>query len=479
MDGMDVWVSTLAQLMAKRKPEDTWELVLEENLSSGHLDSGSYEYRLRGLSRLQCNRCQWGWSSAHVHILFHVRWDKDRHLGLVKMRIWAQACQLCPPDARGDCQVSLLNVRLFLNKLVLFVLQQCYQESISSDECPEVCFGDHCEACDLGVCFFQKPPDPAWGPETRSPSTVQAMPALGSGPVANCAWGFVLPSVSDPLSESSHFFSEDMDIITVPFTLVSVGRDKGSVGPGEGTPSEAGLQGLMIIDRGSADQPASLRALPTSMSILVNIKAPILHGRDHLLRSIKSFQVKGFIFKGFGSLLGQDKGLGADPSSNSGPTGDATLPVSYVLGLTEKGEGSITFPLSLANIIQGPDSLPDLNGSLTFPFIITDQCKGGAEYGQDPALSPASSGSRGSLIIPFSAFSPIKLGNLQGSSYHRSGHCGRHRRHRARRPRARREEDFLEEEDGWCWPSFDPYEEVWVWMCMVFFVLWTLYLCTS
>lgn len=51
MDGMDVWVSTLAQLMAKRKPEDTWELVLEENLASGHLDSGSYEYQLRGLSR--------------------------------------------------------------------------------------------------------------------------------------------------------------------------------------------------------------------------------------------------------------------------------------------------------------------------------------------------------------------------------------------------------------------------------------------
>lgn len=51
MDGMDVWVSTLAQLMAKRKPEDTWELVLEENLASGQLDSGSHEYRLRGLSR--------------------------------------------------------------------------------------------------------------------------------------------------------------------------------------------------------------------------------------------------------------------------------------------------------------------------------------------------------------------------------------------------------------------------------------------
>ncbi|KAK1336829.1 LOW QUALITY PROTEIN: hypothetical protein QTO34_002864 [Cnephaeus nilssonii] len=472
MDGMDVWVSTLAQLMAKRKPEDTWELVLEENLASGHLDSGSYEYRLRGLSRLQCSRCQWGWSSAHVHILFHVRWDKDRHLGLVKMRIWAQACQLCPPDARGDCQVSLLNVRLFLNKLVL----SATKESISSDQCPEVCFGDHCEACDLGVCFFQKPPDPAWGPETRSPSTVQAMPALGSGPVANCAWGFIPPSASDPLSESSHFFSEDMDIITVPFTLVRVGTDQGSVGPGEGPPSEAGPQGLMIIDSGCTDQPASLRALPTSMSILVNIKAPILHGKGHLLRSIKSFQVKGFIFKGFGSLLGQAKGPGADPSSNSGPAGDATLPVSYVLGLTEKGEGSITFPLSLANIIQGPDSLPDLNGSLTFPFIITDQCKGGAECGYDPALSPSP---RGAGVPSSSPSHTIKLGGLQGSSYHRSRHCDRHRRRRARRPRSRREEDFLEEEDGWCWPSFDPYEEVWVWMCMVFFVLWTLYLCTS
>lgn len=408
-----------------------------------------------------------------MHILFHVQWDQDLHLGLVKMRIWAQACQLCPPDTRGDCQVSLLNVRLFLNKLVLFILQQCYQESISSDECPEVCFGDHCEACDMGVCFFQKPPDPAWGPEARSPSTVQAMPALDSGPVADGAWGFTLPSASDPLSEGSHFFSEDTDIVTVPFTLVSVGTDKGSVDPGEDPPSEDGLQGVMIINSSSTDQPASL------MSILVNIKAPILHGIGYLLKSIKSFQVKGFIFKGFGSFLGQAKGPGADPSSNSGPAGDATLPVSYVLGLTEKGEGSITFPLSLANAIQGPDSLPDLSGSLTFPFIITDQCKDDAESGYGSALSPNSSGSRGSLTIPFSVLSTIKLGGLQGSSYHRSRRCKRHRRHRAHRPRSLREEAFLEGPDGWCWPSFDPYEEVWVWMCMVFFVLWTLYLCTS
>ncbi|KAB0395652.1 hypothetical protein E2I00_000526 [Balaenoptera physalus] len=51
MDGVDVWASTLAQLMAKRKPQDTWELVPEENLASGHLDSSGFQYRLRGLSR--------------------------------------------------------------------------------------------------------------------------------------------------------------------------------------------------------------------------------------------------------------------------------------------------------------------------------------------------------------------------------------------------------------------------------------------
>lgn len=51
MDGVDVWANTLAQLMAKRKPQDTWELVPEENLASGHLDSRGFQYRLRGLAR--------------------------------------------------------------------------------------------------------------------------------------------------------------------------------------------------------------------------------------------------------------------------------------------------------------------------------------------------------------------------------------------------------------------------------------------
>lgn len=40
-----------------------------------------------------------GWSSAHVHILFHQWWDVGSCLELMKMCVWALRCQLCLPDA--------------------------------------------------------------------------------------------------------------------------------------------------------------------------------------------------------------------------------------------------------------------------------------------------------------------------------------------------------------------------------------------
>ncbi|KAM8788984.1 LOW QUALITY PROTEIN: receptor-transporting protein 5 [Rhynchonycteris naso] len=392
MDGVDVWASTLAQLMVKRKPEDTWELVPKENQASGHLESSGSQYWLRGVLRrsggLQCS-----WPSAHVHRLVQLWWDKETLLGLVKVRIWAQVCQLCLPDI-GDYQVSLLNMQLFLDKLVLFTLQKWLQESFSSDQCPRVCFRGHYKACNLGVCFFQKPPDPTWG-LGQSPSTTQAMPTLGSGPVVNHAWDSAWPSVSEALFKRKHFFHEDPDIITVLFTLVHGGKDKGCVCL-RVPPSEADPRGLLIIDRGCTHQPPSLRASPASMGALVNIKAPILHDKGHQLSSIKSFQVKGFIFKGCGSIFSQDKGLGSEPSGSGRPAGDAALPVSHILVLTEKGEGSITFPASLAII--------------------------------------------------------VKHSSLHSGS---SSSCERNRR-RARRSQSFREEDFLGEEDSWCWLSFQP-----------------------
>ncbi|KAM7105982.1 LOW QUALITY PROTEIN: receptor-transporting protein 5 [Molossus nigricans] len=354
MDGVDV-ASTLAQLMA-REPEDTWELVPEEDLASGHLDSCGFQYRLRGLSSA-CHRCQW-WSSAHAHILF-LLW-----LGLVKMRIRAR-CQLCPLDTRRDCQASLLS-GLFLEKLVPFILPGEH----SSDLCPQLCFGD-LGSLQPGVCFCQKPPDPAWGPKVRSPSTIRAMPALGSHPWSVAPRALHLTTCPSP-SESTHFSSEGVDIVTIPFTLVRVGRDKGCVGR-----SEAGPRGLLIVDRDS-DQPASVWA-PWSAS------GP--HPPWTAPSSIKSFQVEGFIPKGFSSLMGQ-AGPGADPRGSGRPAGGAYLPMSCISGLTAKGEVSITLPSSLASTIQGPDSLCDIEGSLTFPFIITNKGRAGQRAAATPPAFP-------------------------------------------------------------------------------------------
>lgn len=493
--------------------------------------------------RLQCGRCQWGWSSAHVHILFHTCLDEDSRLGLVKMRLWGQRCRLCPPDAQGECQVSLLNVRLFLNKLVLFIMQKCYGETLNSDQCPEICFGERCEACDLGVCFFQKPPDPAWGPEVKSPATIKgrytlygggdlATPAagkqlltLGSGPVVDRARGYTpnsitIPlSVSDfirnPISESSDFFGQDDDIVTVPFSLVGVRRDKGlaagaqgRVGPGPGSLPTADPSGALIIAKGSIYLPASSAATPKGRGVPVNIKCPILHGRGLVISSIKPFELKGFIFKGRGSLSSPtNAGKGSDGST----AGSGPRPVSYIIGLTDDGEGSITFPSSLANVIRD-DSFPYVDGSVTFPFIFTDEDKGkkppahasqgeekeGGGDGPAPAGREPLPGTRtrrpvtiseGSITIPFSVFNIIKykgLGSIasgrrsSGPAPH--GHDKKRRQPRARLRRSGSESGWEEDlcwDDGWCAPRFDPYEEVWIWVSVTVCILWIAYLYKS
>ncbi|XP_038290585.1 receptor-transporting protein 5 [Canis lupus familiaris] len=525
MDGVDAWASTLAQLMAKRKPQDTWELVPEENLASGVMESGDFQYRLRGLSRLQCGRCQWGWSSAHVHILFHMCLDEDSRLGLVKMRIWGQRCRLCPPGIRADCQVSLLNIRLFLNKLVLFILQKCYGESLSADQCPEICFGERCEACDLGVCFFQKPPDPAWGPEVKSPTTIKGrytlygggsadaleagkqLLTLGSGPVVDRSRGYTpnsitIPlSVSDfirnPISESSNFFRQDDEIVTVPFSLVHVGRDKGRVTPGQGSRPAVDPCESLVIAKGCMSLPASSSAASKARGLLVNIRCPIFHGRGLLISSIKPFQLKGFIFKGQGSITSPSD---SDEDTASESADSNPQPVSYIIGLTDDGEGSVTFPSSLADMIRDKD-FPDINGSVTFPFIFTGEDKSTQDLEKEGGGNgPAAAGgqplpgtrthrpvtiSEGSVTIPFSVFDIIRCkGSGSVASGRQSSGLAPHGYKKRRTPRARLSrsgsqpswEEDLCCDDGCCAPRFDPYEEVWIWVSMTVCILWIMYL---
>ncbi|KAM9249349.1 receptor-transporting protein 5 [Dugong dugon] len=486
--GADVWAATFHKLMAERKPRDTWVLLPEDRLVAGRLDHGCFQYRLKGLAGLQCGHCSWGWGSAHVQILFHLCWDEESRKGLVKMRVWGQQCRLCPLGTPGDCWVSPPSVRPFLNKLALHVLHKCYGEHPGPDQCPGLYYkapGDApgpCEACILGVCFFQKVPGLAPDPnairgtyimysgvgltitassrEGRVPCNTQLL-TLGSGPVVRRPRGsepyavrrgcFTIPlSVSDfiknPLTDSSHFFSKGEGVITIPFSLVDDSKDKGlvtnssSYGPtDDGSLPATDTRGPVTIGKGSLCLSANSMAIPEGKGIPVNIKDPIFHGKGLLISNIESkgFELKGFIFKGKGSIsdpidIAKVQGLVYN-SDDSAAAGKNPVPVSYIIGLMANGEGSITFPLSFTNIVKGKDSFTNITegnskevcsngsatidratlletsasgsttndeGAITFPFIFTDGIKGKDSHiditkgkgKEDGSNSPATTG---------------------------------------------------------------------------------------
>ncbi|XP_020768869.2 receptor-transporting protein 5 isoform X1 [Odocoileus virginianus] len=536
MDGADVWAKTLAQLMAQTKPQDTWELVPQENLASGHLDSSGFQYRLRGLSRLQCGRCQWGWASAHVHVLFHLWWDEAGRRGLVKMRVWGQRCRWCPPGG-AECRVSLLNVRLFLGKLVRFIAQKCYAEGPGSDQGPEICFGERCEACDLGVCFFQQPPDPAWGPEGRSTGSIkgrftlyssgdEAAPAagrqlrtLGRGLLVDRPGGctpnaiavplYAADFIRSPIAEGRDFCGQAEEVITIPFSL---GRRAWGLA---GEP--AGVR--HIIGRGSLYLPASSKATSKGRRFPVNIKAPVFHGKGLLLSGAKA--TTGFIYKGLGCVSEPDEGedgyedededtdWGARSSSTRlVPVGASPRPMTYIVGLMDNGEGSVTFPSSLTDVLlEDADPFDLVHGSLTFPFMFAYEGRAVASSASGPegrgqvagGCSPPAAGrerllgtdagswvplGEGSITVPFSVFSVIQSKSSGSKARGPQGDglvpWGSSKKPKQPGPWAARFRLPPLGDEGFCWAEgfcFDPYEEVWIWVSLAVCVLWIMYLC--
>ncbi|KAM5228654.1 receptor-transporting protein 5 [Ctenodactylus gundi] len=430
---MDMWVNTFAQLMAERKPQDIWVLHPEDSLVAGHLDGGGFQYWLKGLSSLQCSRCLWTWGSAHVYILFHLWWDKDSSQGQVKMRIWSQQCRLCPPGTLGDCQVSPAHVQLFLSKLVFHILQTCYGDSCGPGQCPEICSGDSCEACSLGVCFLQKAPDPTCVslvsstdvPEDRHtmpddnstvPAQDQQLLTPSSGALAQCARGrsskpttiplLVIDFIEDPLSDSSDFLSEGDPIVIIPFSLVDVTDGHGYVTQGEGSLPEAGGSRPAVIGQGSLCLSGSSEAMPEVKDILVHVRAPIFHCQGLLPSSVqKTFELRGFIFGRQGSPLspvGVAKGHGPISSSNGPVTsGNGLLPVPYIIGLLPNGEGSIAFPLYLIKFFRAKDALT----SVTMDKEREDSGPSPATDGHQPPPEPHTDGlaakEEGTITFPF------------------------------------------------------------------------------
>lgn len=120
--------------------------------------------------RFQCSQCFHEWSSAKVHILFHM--CHCQGWGTVQMRIFRQKCRCCPNPQLEDPKFSLETVETILHNLVIKILQYFYKKPVQPSDLLEVVVDTpvtgphdcaHCEACQLGIC-----------------NTSQKAPALGA-----------------------------------------------------------------------------------------------------------------------------------------------------------------------------------------------------------------------------------------------------------------------------------------------------------
>lgn len=112
--------------------------------------------------RFQCSQCLYRWSSAKVHILFHMCY------GMVRMRIFRQACRQCHDPQLEEPIFSLENIERLLHNLVLKILEDFYNVPMQSADLLEVVVdgchasGPHdrtrCEGCRLGVCSKSRAP---------------------------------------------------------------------------------------------------------------------------------------------------------------------------------------------------------------------------------------------------------------------------------------------------------------------------------
>ncbi|XP_003474402.4 receptor-transporting protein 5 [Cavia porcellus] len=523
--GANVWADTFAQLMAERKPQDFWALLPQDSLVTGHVDHSCLQYWLKGLSRLQCNRCPWTWGSAHVRILFRLWWDRDHRRGHVRMRLWGPQCRLCPPDAPGECQVSPSHIRPLLRELVLHILRTCYGDSPGQGSKSRA--GDGCEACELGICFLQKEPEPTRGPLTKSMKALQGRGSgqgsgataagqsqllhPGSGPLAKNARDpkpvpiLVIDFMEEPFSEDSDFFDEGDPMVTIPFSLLD-------------TADGHGLELGDVIGQGSICLAGSSRAVPEGLCIPVHFRAPIFPLPGSIL---ETFELPGFLFGSQGSLpspVGIARGQG--PISFSAgclAPGNAFPSVSYVIGLLPNGVGSITLPLSLTSIFRGQYSLTHVTegrekgnsaqscttdghssplethsenraaskGSpVTFPFTFTDNAPGndslsdtarGREKGTSAEGPVSGVISQGSITIPPSVLR--RVGSMGLSDPQRHGFITFHH-YKRRWLRSGSSMSIMEEGAGprraRRRPRSERRQDFWLWVSVTICALWLL-----
>ncbi|XP_010715065.1 receptor-transporting protein 2-like [Meleagris gallopavo] len=154
---MTTWQRIFAEKAASLKLMDPWTFQEDNSLQVHSLKPGWTEFLQNHVSgRFQCSQCLYKWSSAKVHILFHMCY------GMVLMRIFRQACRQCHEPQLEEPIFSLENIERLLHNLVLKILEDFYNVPMQSADLLEVvvdgCHASgphdrtHCEGCRLGVC---------------------------------------------------------------------------------------------------------------------------------------------------------------------------------------------------------------------------------------------------------------------------------------------------------------------------------------
>ncbi|XP_005311829.3 receptor-transporting protein 3-like [Chrysemys picta bellii] len=162
------WQRMFDQKMEWEKPNDTWSLTVEDNLSPRNPERRWHLYQQRkAFARFQCSCCTRHWPSAQVLILFHMHLDRSQRQGQVKMRVYGQKCKKCHGAKFETPTFSQENIERILDKLVLKVREKCYRESIANRDLADPVVeedvgGPHdttrCEACALGICYLKIQP---------------------------------------------------------------------------------------------------------------------------------------------------------------------------------------------------------------------------------------------------------------------------------------------------------------------------------
>ncbi|NXF88697.1 RTP3 protein, partial [Eubucco bourcierii] len=127
----------------------------DDNLQVHDLKPGWKEFvQNHALGRFQCSQCFHEWSSAKVHILFHMCLHKGR--GEVCMRVFCQSCRRCPDPQLEEPDFNQETMEKVLHNLTLKILSYFYRVTIQASDFLEVVVdipvsgphdGTRCEGC--------------------------------------------------------------------------------------------------------------------------------------------------------------------------------------------------------------------------------------------------------------------------------------------------------------------------------------------